>query len=59
MTFWAEKCKRCGRLYKITESPLQCKCGCYMTLANTEIVEVKRNIFGRLREVKKESEKNG
>lgn len=58
MTFWAEKCKRCGRLYaKIT--PLICKCGCHTTLANTEIVEVKRNIFGRLKEVKKDGEQDG
>ena len=51
MTFWAEKCKKCGRLYaKLT--PIKCKCGCITTLENTEIVEVRRNIFGRLREVK-------
>lgn len=50
-TFWAEKCKRCGRLYT-KNTPLKCKCGAITTMRNTEIVTVKRNIFGRLREVK-------
>lgn len=53
MILWAEKCKRCGRLYA-KNTPLKCKCGAITTMRNTELVEVKRNIFGRLREVRKE-----
>ncbi len=51
------KCKKCGRLY-VNNSPIQCKCGSVMTVANTELVFCQKNIFGRVKEIK-EGEQNG
>lgn len=51
-TLFAEKCLKCGKLYVLGKTPLICKrCGTHTTLANTNVVEVKRTILG-LKEVK-------